>query len=175
MAHEQLEQQELGPRQLDHAISPAHLVGDGVEHEVSERQGLRLAGTLARPAQQRTNARLQLSERERFDQVVVGADVETDHAIVDPVARGQHQDRGAIAGLAHPPAHLEPVEPGHQYVEDHRVRGGGGEGVERLLAVGRERHVVAVEAQRSLERPPHSRFIVHYKYARHGGNDGGYV
>ncbi len=45
--------------------------------------------------QQGTQARQQLRELERLDQVIVGAGVETFHAIGHGVAGGEHQDRGA--------------------------------------------------------------------------------
>ena len=46
--------------------------------------------------------------------------------------------------------------------------GVAGERVERLLAVGGQGHVVVLEPQRALERPPHGGLVVDYQYARHG-------
>ena len=92
-----------------------------VEREVGEAQLRRVAGL--QPAQQRPQPRLQLGERERLHQVVVGAGVEAVDPVGDRVARGQHQHRGAIAGGSHPPADLEPVDPGHRDVEHGRVDG----------------------------------------------------
>ena len=97
---------------FDSSIAPvaaANLVRDRVEHEVGVAEDLAV-GAVARAAQQRAQTRLELAQRERLDQVVVGADVESLDPVVDRVARGQHQDRGPVARLAHPPAHLEPVE-----------------------------------------------------------------
>ena len=128
---------------------------------------------LAGPAQQRPQPRLELLERERLDQVVVGADVEPLDAIVDRVAGGEHQDRRAVAGLAHPARDLEPVDARHRDVEHDGVGRVRGERVERLLAVGRERDLVLVEPQRALERPPHGRLVIDHQNARHlGANDG---
>ena len=45
------------------------------------------------PAEQRSHAGEQLVARERLHEVVVGAGVEARDAVVDRVARGQHQDR----------------------------------------------------------------------------------
>ena len=50
---------------------------------------------------------------------------------VGPGAGGDHQDRLPVAGRAHPPAELEPVEAGHGDVEQDRV--GAGEGGDGLL------------------------------------------
>ncbi len=102
------------------ASAAADLVADGIELEVVEAQ--RLAVLLpARAAQQRAQAGEQLLERERLGQVVVGARLQARDAVADAVARGEHQDRRAVAGVAQPAADLEAVEPGHQDVEQDRV------------------------------------------------------
>jgi len=65
------------------------------------------------------------------------------------------------------PADLQPVELGHEDIEDDRVGRAPGEHVERLLAVLGQRHIVVFEPQGPLESPPNGRLIVHYQYARH--------
>ena len=98
MAHEQLEQGELGARELEPPLAAVHLVGDRVERQVIEGERARTIVVVASaPAQQRAHARHQLAQRERLDEVVVGAGVEAGDAVVDRVARGQHQDRAAVA------------------------------------------------------------------------------
>ena len=119
----------------------------------------------AAAAQQRAQPRAQLLERERLDQVVVGAGVEAVDAVRDGVARGQHQHRRAVAGGAQPAADLEPVGLGHQHVEHDRVRRLVGERVERLAAVGGELDPVAVHAQRAIERVADRGLVVHHEDA----------
>ena len=53
-----------------------------------------------RTAQQRAHARLELRQRERFRQVVVGAEVEAVDALVDRFARRQHQHGRRSAACA---------------------------------------------------------------------------
>ena len=77
----------------------------------------------------------------------------------------------AVAGLAQPPAHLQPVELGHEDVQDHRVGRAVGEDVQRLLAVLGQGHIVVLEPQSTLERPPHGGLVVDDQNARHGVND----
>ena len=122
----------------------------------------RCAGRLDAP-QQRAQAREQLAQREGLDQVVVGAGIEAGHAVVDRVARGEHQDRRAVAGLAHAPADLEAVDVRHGDVEDDGVELLGGETVERLAAVLGERHVVALERQRALHRRAQRRLVIDHQ------------
>ena len=148
-----------------------HLVGHRVQHQIAVAQGLAVCGAVAGPAQQRPQAGLELAQRERLDEVVVGADVQPLDAVVDGVARGQHQDRGAVPGLAQAPADLEAVELGHEDVQDDRVGRALGKHVQGLLAVLGEGDIVVVEPQRTLERPPHGRLVVNDQNARHGDND----
>ena len=110
----------------------------------------------------------QLLERERLDEVVVGAGVQALDAVGDAVAGGQHQHRRAVARRAQPAAHLEPVRLGHQHVEDDRVRRLVGERVERLAAVRGELHPVAVHPQRTVERVTHARLVVDHEDAHTG-------
>jgi hypothetical protein len=157
---EQLEQRELRARQLDHFAAALHLTGAGVELEVGEAK--RLARAVARAPQQRAHAREQLFERERLGQVVVGAGVEPFHAILDLRPGGEHQDREPAAVPPDGAGDLEPVQAGHEHVEDHRVGLGlRAEPLERLVAVLGELDLVALQLQRAAERLAHRPFVVH--------------
>ena len=104
----------------------------------------RCAGASTRRSSARRRASSS-AQRERLDQVVVGARVEPGDPVVDGVAGGEHQHRRAVAGLAHAPADLEAVDVRHRYVEDDGVELLGREPVERLAPVFGERDVVALE------------------------------
>jgi len=165
VAQEQLEQEELGLGQVDRPVAAADVARHGVEHEVGEAE--LLVGRLD-PSQQRAQPRLQLAQRERLDQVVVGARVEAGDAVVDGVARGQHQDRGAIAAAAHAPADLEAVDAGHRHVEHDGVDGARCELIERLLAVARGPGVVCAP-ERAFERGADGRLVIDDEHL-HGGH-----
>ena len=112
-------------------------------------------------------ARVQLLERERLDQVVVGTGVEPRHAVADGVAGGQHQDRRAVAGRPQAPAHLEAVDAG---ISTSSMTASGARSetrLERLGPVGRELDVVALQPQGPLERRANGRLVVHDENA-HG-------
>ncbi len=94
----------------------------------------------------------QLVERERFDEVVVGAEVEARDAIVDLIARGDDEDAGAEPPRTQPPQDRQTVELGHHEIEHERVVGvrlgepqpfvavaGRVDGVARLAQALRER------------------------------------
>ena len=127
----------------------------------SRRSAKRIgSGPAIGPAQQRAQARLQLAQGERLDEVVVGAGVEALDAIVDRVARGEHQHGRPVTGLPQAPADLEPVEPRHRDVEDDRFGGRGGQPIEGFLAVGGEVDVVPVKRERTLQCCANGRLVV---------------
>src|SRR3954453_16346208 len=75
VAHEVLEQLELALGELDPPVATRDLVGVGVEHEVADAQRRHAARRSA--PEQRPQAGEQLLALERFDEVVVRADVES--------------------------------------------------------------------------------------------------
>ena len=134
-----------------------HLVRLGVEREVGVAQHL---GAAVDAPQQGAQPRPQLAQREGLDQVVVRAGVEALDTVVDRVARGEHQHRGAVAGLAHAPADLEAVEAGHADVEHDGVGRRRGQPVERLGAICGQLDVIAFERKCALQRGAHGRLVV---------------
>ena len=145
-AHERLEQRELLRRERRSSVSP--------------RQAWRVAGSRRRSPTSSTAGRScwprrasarrraeQLGERERLGQVVVGAAVEAGHAVLDRVARREHQHRRPDAVVAQPPAGLEAVDARQHHVQDDRVVGRG-----RRPSTARPRRC----ARRRPRRPPRS-------------------
>jgi hypothetical protein len=61
-------------------------------------------------AQHRLDAGQQLVDLERLDEVVVGAALEAEHALVELAAGREHDDRGDRAEAAQLAAHGEAVE-----------------------------------------------------------------
>ena len=119
MPHEVLEKRKLLRRQFDALVASSHRVRCRVEREITG--GKHRWPLPARAAHERPQARQELVEREGFREVVVGPGVEPAHAVVDGIARGEHEDGRPSAGLADPTARLEPVDPGQHHVEDDRV------------------------------------------------------
>ena len=103
------------------------------------------------PPQQRAQPCEQLLALERLDEVVVGAGVEADDAVVERVARGEHEDAHVVAPVQLL-RHLDPVELGQAEVEDHQIGQERVRRVERRHAVAGHAHVVALHPQHPLER-----------------------
>ncbi len=115
-------------------------LGDLADRVVRERAVLderRLAGRAA--ARERAHARLQLLERERLGEIVVGAEVEAAHAVLDAVLRGEDQHRQFAAPAAQALQHFEPAHLRQAEVEDQQVEF---EARDRAIGFGAGRHAV---------------------------------
>jgi hypothetical protein len=83
-------------------------------------QHARLRGLAA--AGEHGQARFDFLQRERLDQVIVGARIETGQFVVERIARGQHQHRRLFAALgAQLAADFQPVHAGQVEVEHDGV------------------------------------------------------
>ena len=85
--------------------------------------------------QQGAQSSQKLTEVERFRQVVVGAAVETAHAGLNRIARGEHEDRDLQPRIPELPADRETIDPRQTDVEDDRVEFGDGRVVHGLFAI----------------------------------------
>jgi hypothetical protein len=95
-------------------------MGVVVEHQVGAPQD-RVGPPAAGAAEHSLDARHQLLQAERLDQVVVTPGREAPHLVLGGVAGGEEHDGRAPALLAPAAAHLEAVEVGQHHVEDDKV------------------------------------------------------
>ena len=149
----------------EQALAAPRLVREAVQPQVLERERRLLLVVLARAAQQRAHAREQLAQRERLDEVVVGAGVQPGDAVVDLFARGQHQHRRAVAALAQAPADLQAVDVRHRDVEDHGLVGRRSEALERLASVHGLGDLVVLQRERPRQRALDGGLVVDDQYA----------
>ena len=162
VADEQLEQGELDLREAEFGVAPADRPGGEVEGQVGVAE--HVAGRL-RAAQQRVHPGHQLAQRERLDQVVVGARVQARHPVIDRVPGGEHQDRRAVPSVAQGAAGAEPVEHRHEHVEDDQVDRRPGDRFQRFRPVDRRRDLIAGVAEGTAERVAHVRVIVYDQHS----------
>ncbi len=152
----------------DSAISASPRVdpaGGGVEAQVA---GLEHGGALGGAApRERAQAREQLLERERLHEVVVGAAVEAGDAVLDGVARGEHQDRRPHVVSAQAAADLEPVEARQHHVEHDDVVLGRAGHPDRVLAAVRDVHGYALFLEPALDEARHLGLVLNNEHA-HG-------
>ena len=84
------------------------------------------------------------------------------HDIVDAAMGGLHDHRNIEAGLAHEGQNAEPIEIGHDQVEDHGIdrRVGSGEELDRRIAAVRDDRLVAVALNRGFEQATLDRIVI---------------
>jgi hypothetical protein len=100
-----------------HAVLAHHVVGQ-VDLERAELAARASCG--AAPALDRAQPREQLGRVVGLDEVVVGAGVQPADAVGDLVARGEHDDDGALGQGAHLRQQREAVAVAQVQVEQHR-------------------------------------------------------
>ena len=121
--HQFLQQRILPQRKFHRLTAKAHAARRGVELDAVDAQLGR--GFAARAPHQRAQARGKLVQIEGFDQVIVGAGVQTFDAVLDAVARGQDQHRHLVAARAQARKQLQAREPRQAEIEhDARVLAG---------------------------------------------------
>ena len=111
------------------------------------------------------DARDQLLEAERLDEVVVAAGREAPHLVFGGIPGGEEHHRRAPALLAPATADLEAVEVGQHHVEDHEV---GFDRTDRLEGLPPRLDGVHVEprvAQGRLEHRAQVQLVVHQEQA----------
>ena len=118
-----LQQPDLARRQFHHLIMDIGNAPDLIERQ---RPMAHERGTAARAApHQRTHARFQLGQRERFGHVVVGAQVQALDAFFHAVGGGQNQHRQHGPARAQALEDLQPRHTRQSHVEDQQVIGLG--------------------------------------------------
>ena len=167
---QRFEQAELARGQLQRpAIDPGAVAGQ-VQPQSAQLQ-FRLA-LAADPAQQGAHARLELAQRERLDQVIVGAQVEHADAFGQAVARGHHQHRQALAAAAQALQHLAAIQPRQAQVQHQQVVAVIAQRGVSLAAVRDVVHGMPAPAQRGADALGDGGIVFHQQDA-HGDSDTG--
>src|SRR3954466_15830411 len=163
VAHERLQELELLGRQVYLAVAPPDPAGGGVELQVADLEHRRALDRAA--TGEGAQARQQLGERERLGEIVVRAGVETRHAVLDRVARGQHDHRGPDPFLTQPLARLEAVDARQHHVQDDRVVPGGVRHPQSVLALDGHIGSKPLRAQPAPDEACHLDLVLDHKHS----------
>src|SRR5579883_1960074 len=82
---------ELSRRQIDGLLAKSNQVRAAIQQDILEYQDVRQV--VAVTSEHSPCPRHQLAERKRFGQIIVGPEIQSGHAVIDLVFRGQHDDR----------------------------------------------------------------------------------
>ena len=138
VAHQEAQQGELAGLQLDRPVAARDTMRQEVEREVADAEH-RLGNRARRTAAEGGDAGGELGERERLDQVVVGAGVQPRHAVVDAAQRREEEGRGRDPARPEGAKQAEPVEAGQHPVDDQHVPVAGRGGEQPAPPVGLDR------------------------------------
>ncbi len=99
--------------------------------------------------QDRAQPRQELTRPEGFGYIVVGAELEADHAVRLVPSRREHDDRDRAAA-ADAPEHFQAVHPWHHHVEEHHIERARGQRREPTPSIGsvRQREALRLEVTR---------------------------
>src|SRR5207253_8033 len=101
VADQIFEQLKFAGKQIDFPAAPAGGAVDQVDLEIADPQDGLLGDDVAAPAK-RLEARQQLDEGERLDQIVVAPGAQAAHSLIDLAERADDQERRSDALLAQP-------------------------------------------------------------------------
>src|SRR5882672_3745816 len=158
MAQQVFEYGELARRQHDLLRTARHSARTEIHRNVSRDEFVRRPQH--GPPQERADAGEQFGERERLDQVVVGAGVEAGDAIIDGVPCREQQDRRRHAPLAQIAQQREAVELGQEDIEQDDVVGRRQRVVARFNAVAGQVDRVSGFAKALAKRARDAAFVL---------------
>ena len=144
MLDEAAQELELQARQIDGLARAGHLGAPEVDADVAkgEAPGRPRLRALS-PAQHRLDAGQQLHHVERLGEVVVGAQLESQHAVDDLASGGEHQDGGLHLLLAQVPKHVEAAPARERDVQQDEVERAFEGALETRVSVLCALHLVA--------------------------------
>ncbi len=156
---QQAQQVELLGRQRHVLAGQAHLVLAAVDLQIADHDHRVGLGHLGHAPHDRLDPRDQLAQPERLDHVVVGPQLQADHAVHLLALGRDHDDRHARPGpqLARDGV---PVDVGQAQVQQHQVRLGRGEGGG---AGGDPLHLEALAAQAGHQRCGDAVVVLHHE------------
>ena len=163
------EEVELPRGEGDGATRDPRLPASGVDLDSADGDDVgRLAAGAFGAAQDGFHPGDDLARRERLGDVVVGAQLEAEHAVDLGAARGEHDHGHVDAAAAELPADVPAAHPGHHDVEQHEVGCVAQGEREGVLAVRGRDGLIALEAQIVLEAAYDLRLVVRDQDPSHG-------
>src|SRR5262249_53890615 len=158
MAEEVFEQLELSRGQIEQPVGAVRPTGHQIQLQVGGLQ----PEDFRRPAaaQERPDAREQLGQCEWLDEIVVGATVETEYAVVDAVARRENEDRRLDTALPQSLQDFQTAAPRQHQIENDEVKRLGVGPIEAVLSGGSDGDFVVLPFQRRSKNPGDLPFVL---------------
>ncbi len=156
-AHKEFEKAELRGSEWEFLTAASDLAGGGIESEIGGAEFLN--GWLGGAASDGTETGEEDGERERFDEIIVSARIETGDDIGGSITSGEHEDGGMVLGGAEAASDFDAVDARHHDVEDDGIKGADGEGGEGFFAIAGKGYGVILLLKTLGEETAHGRFV----------------
>src|SRR5258708_36643318 len=161
MTHEEQQEFVFLRSQFDQPPSSPYLPSGLIEFQVSIDKGFT---SCLVASQLRPDPRQQFVEREGLGEIVVSAAVQSVHLIRDLVAGREHNDREIVVE-PQTTAHLEPIEPWHGDIQEHKVRLMCPSSGQARLAIHGSIHLEPLIGEAPLDQWDEMRVVVHQQDA----------
>src|SRR6266850_1409879 len=135
----------------------SHFPSHEVHVEIADTQPKRIC--CAPAPKQGTNSSQQFCERERLDQVIVSARIQTGNAILQCIARGQQQNRRLDASLPNARQNLKSIAAGKHEIQKNQIELLGVDSKKGVFTSVRKIDLVVFFLEAFLERISHFLFI----------------
>ena len=149
MAQEILQQLELAHGQVEQVLASRRPTCHEIQLQVGSLQPEHLGRSTA--AKERANPSQELRQRERLDEVVVGAAVQPEHAIVHTVPGGQNEDWCVDLALPQGLEDLDSAAARKHEIQKDQVEGFGVGAKEPVLPGRRHHDVIVLRLERRFE------------------------
>ena len=143
LAQEHFQQVEFYRSQVDGLTVATHATRRRIKFNLADAHNVRRGRArfvTTGPPQNGSNARHQLPRVERFRQIIVGADLQTNDAVNILAARSE-QKHGQPRGRADSAQHLKAIDPGQHYIQDHEQVAATGGALQAVLAIMHRLHL----------------------------------
>jgi len=148
LAHQDFEQFQTLGRELERLALPAHFAAYAIERQRANPLN-RGDNTPLRAPDQRLNPHLQFFQGKRLVQIIVCTRVKAIELVIERIARSQQQDRHGLAQiLAQALKQGQAVDAGQANVENHGVKAGFAQEMQRRQAIGRGIGLITARGQK---------------------------
>src|SRR5664279_13816 len=153
-------------RQHHRPTCDSHLTAIHIQRQTREDAAPLLGRRCSGPSQHRLDPRRDLPRAERFGDVVIGSNGQTDE-LVHLLGPSGDQHEIHVGKRPQPPQHLHGVHVGQHHIQQHHVRGQLTDLRQRGGAGARLAHPEPLGLQITAQNPPDLRLVIDHQYLTH--------
>jgi len=161
LAHENFEQRQLARRKIEVTAATMHFLADEIQGQVADAKRDLWFFRVTPP--QCPHAGQQFLHGKRFGEIIIGAELQARHAIVQFAARGQDQDTMRHMFGAQSPQHFETIDARQTNIEHKEIEGFFLNFTQGGFTIMNDDGFMACLPERGSDVPGESDFIFNYQ------------